>query len=463
MIFENGSWPDRIDIIPTKFITLEYMALFLDDTTLQDLSIFDAANGNSIFSRFNFTRTLGGERYLRQYFSLPFNNFQTIQAVQSLIATFADHHESWPVEIGNGTVFIMEKFLKYRFSPFRANIHFLDRATFRIVERDDYSMLKFSTKVYGDFFRGLKKIHSIIKDLHLPAAYRYIQEKLSSIMEVEPIKRLAATEAGYTFTSKENFYFCYHLRQFRTEIHDIMDIYFRLEAWFSMAKAVKEYRLIFPEFIEREEPLIDVKGLYHLVLKNPVSCDVRLGEKKGLMFLTGSNMAGKSTFIKAVGLSVYLAHLGMGVPAANMKLSTFDGLSTNINIADDVTKGQSYFFNEVLRVRDTIVNIKNGKKWLILVDELFKGTNIVDAMHCSIDVIDGFSKVKNALFVISTHLYEIAGNILHVDRVSFQHMETIIDGDQFRFTYQLKEGISNERIGHAIMKQEGVVKMLLEL
>ena len=439
------------------------MALYLDATTLQDLSIFEATDGKSIFSRFNSTRTQGGEHYLRQYFSTPFNDLQTIRAVQSLIATLAEHLQSWPAEIGNGTVFIMEKFLKYRFSHFRMNIHLLDRVTYRIVERDDYSMLKFSTKVYGDFFRGLKKIHFLIKDLALPADYCYIQEKISSILEVEPIRRLAATTAGHAFTSKENFYFCYHLRQLRTEIHDLMDLYYRLEAWFSMAKAVKEYKLIFPEFIEQAEPCFEVKGLYHLVLKNPVSCNVQLGEKQGLMFLTGSNMAGKSTFIKAVGLSIYLAHLGMGVPAAYMKLSTFDGLSTNINIADDVTKGQSYFFNEVLRVRDTILHIKNGKKWMILVDELFKGTNIIDAMQCSVDVIDGFSKVKNALFVISTHLYEIAGNFVNVGRVSFKHMETLIDGDQFRFTYQLKDGISNERIGHAIMKQEGVVKMLREL
>lgn len=439
------------------------MPLYLDDTTLMDLSIFEVKGGNSIFSRFNYTRTQGGERYLQQYFATPFNDFKTIQAVQSLIATFALHVESWPTEIGNGTVFMMEKFLKYRFSPFKSDIHFLDRITYMAIERDDYSMLKFSTKVFGDFFRGINKIHSLIRDVSLPVQYRYIQEKMDSMLQVEPIKKLAGTDGSHTFTAKENFYYCFHLRLLRSEIHDLMDIYYRLEAWFSMAKAVKEYGLKFPEFVESEEPYLNVKGLYHLMVENPKCCDVLLNDKQGLMFLTGSNMAGKSTLIKAVGLSIYLSHLGMGIPAASMKLTTFDGLSTNINIADDVTKGQSYFFNEVLRVKDTIGKIKSGKKWMILVDELFKGTNIVDAMQCSIDVIDGFSKVKNALFVISTHLYEIADNLQHAENVTFKHMETIVDGDQFRFTYQLIDGISNERIGHTIMKQEGVVKMLQEL
>jgi len=439
------------------------MPLYLDDTTLMDLSIFEVKGGKSIFSRFNSTRTKGGERYLQQYFATPFDDLETIQAVQSLIAIFAFRVESWPTEIGNGTVFMMEKFLKYRFTHFNANIHFLDRITYMAIERDDYHMLKFSTKVFGDFFRGIKKIHFIVRDVLLPVQYRYIQDKMGSILEVEAIKKLAHTEANHTFTSKEIFYYCFHLLRLRSEIHDQMDIYFRLEAWFSMAKAVKDYGLTFPEFVESEEPYLDVKGLYYLLVEKPKSCDVLLDDKQRLMFLTGSNMAGKSTLIKAVGLSIYLSHLGMGVPAAFMKLSTFDGLSTNINIADDVTKGQSYFFNEVLRVKDTIAKIKSGKKWMILVDELFKGTNIIDAMQCSIDVIDGFSKVKNALFVISTHLYEIADNLQHTENVTFKHMETVVDGDTFRFTYQLIDGISNERIGHRIMKQEGVIKMLHEL
>lgn len=439
------------------------MPLYLDDTTLMDLSIFEVKDDHSIFSRFNSTRTKGGERYLQQYFATPFNDFETIRAVQSLIATFALRVESWPTEIGNGTVFMVEKFLKYRFTHFNSDMHFVDRITYMAIEQDDYAMLNFSTKVFGDFFRGINKIHSIIRDVSLPVQYRYIQDKMGSILQLEAIKKLAGTEANHTFTSKEIFYYCFHLLRLRTEIHDLMDIYFRLEAWFSMAKAVKDYGLKFPEFVEREEPYLDVKGLYHLMVKNPKSCDVVLNDEQGLMFLTGSNMAGKSTLIKAVGLSIYLSHLGMGIPASSMKLTTFDGLSTNINIADDVTKGQSYFFNEVLRVKDTIGKIKSGKKWMILVDELFKGTNIVDAMQCSIDVIDGFSKVKNALFVISTHLYEIAANLQHAENVTFKHMETVVDGDQFRFTYQLIDGISNERIGHRIMKQEGVIKMLQEL
>jgi DNA mismatch repair ATPase MutS len=83
-------------------------------------------------------------------------------------------------------------------------------------------------------------------------------------------------------------------------------------------------------------------------------------------------MAGKSTFIKSVGSAVFLAHLGMGVPAREMKLTIFDGLLTNINVVDNIAKGESFFFNEVQRIKNTIQKINDGKKWLVLIDELFK-------------------------------------------------------------------------------------------
>jgi len=99
-------------------------------------------------------------------------------------------------------------------------------------------------------------------------------------------------------------------------------------------------------------------------------------------------MAGKSTFIKAVGTAVFLAHLGMGVPAKEMQLSLFDGILSNINVVDNIAKGESYFFNEVQRIKNTIIKINNKNKWLVLIDELFKGTNVQDAMKCSSTVIE---------------------------------------------------------------------------
>jgi DNA mismatch repair ATPase MutS len=153
----------------------------------------------------------------------------------------------------------------------------------------------------------------------------------------------------------------------------------------------------------------------------------------------------------------------MGVPAANMKLTLFDGLLSNINVVDNIAKGESFFFNEVQRIKNTIDKINNGKKWLVLIDELFKGTNVQDAMKCSLTVIKGLIKMKNSLFILSTHLYEIGEELKDFPNISFRYFETNVDNDQLQFSYQLKEGISNDRIGYVILKREKVVEMLDKL
>ncbi|MEI9807513.1 MAG: hypothetical protein WDO16_06285 [Bacteroidota bacterium] len=93
---------------------------------------------------------------------------------------------------------------------------------------------------------------------------------------------------------------------------NLIDVYSRLDAWYSMAVAVKTYKLSFPEFIEQNTPLLDAKGLYHILLPNPVPYDLQMNPDQNFVFLTGANMAGKSTLIKSVGSAVFLAHIGMG-------------------------------------------------------------------------------------------------------------------------------------------------------
>jgi DNA mismatch repair protein MutS len=181
------------------------------------------------------------------------------------------------------------------------------------------------------------------------------------------------------------------------------------------------------------------------------------------LFLTGANMAGKSTFIKSVGDAVFLAHIGMGVPANTMELTMFDGLLSNINVVDNISKGESYFYNEVQRIKSTIVKINDGRKWLILIDELFKGTNVEDAMKCSTVVIEGLIKVKQSLFILSTHLYEIGEKLKAHDNIIFKYFETTVDDDQLKFSYQLKDGISNDRLGYLILKREKVIDLLEDL
>ena len=227
-----------------------------------------------------------------------------------------------------------------------------------------------------------------------------------------------------------------------------------------MAMACRHHDFCIAEFEESSLPFMKAEQVYHPLLSTPVAYDLQLTQQQNFLFMTGANMAGKSTFIKAIGVAVYLAHVGMGVPARSMQLSLFDGLLSNIQVVDNIINGESYFFNEVQRIRKTIQQISDGRKWLILIDELFKGTNVQDAMKCSTVVIAGLRNMDNALFILSTHLYEIGQLLKQYDNIQFRYFETEVKDDQLLFSYQLKEGISNDRLGYLILKREGVVDML---
>ena len=248
--------------------------------------------------------------------------------------------------------------------------------------------------------------------------------------------------------------------EFVTELRTLSTLYGSLDAWYSMAMANRELQLNFPQFSGGTDPIFNAKGLRHPLLTNPVPYDLDLNDSKNFIFLTGANMAGKSTLIKSVGLATYLAHLGMGVPARTMTLSLFDGILSNINVADNIVKGESYFFNEVKRIKETLSTIGNGKRWLVLIDELFKGTNIQDAMKCSLTVVGGLVKMKTGLFILSSHLYEIGEELKQYPAISFKYFETLLENNELKFSYQLKDGISTDRIGYLILKKEGVVDMI---
>jgi DNA mismatch repair protein MutS len=84
-------------------------------------------------------------------------------------------------------------------------------------------------------------------------------------------------------------------------------------------------------------------------------------------------------------------------------------------------------------------------------------------MKCSSTVIEGLIKIKNSLFILSTHLYEIGEALKTHSNISFKYFETIVDDEQFKFNYQLKDGISNDRLGYLILKRENVIEMLEKL
>jgi len=443
---------------------LSEVSMDIDRTTLSDISIFHPEEEFSIFHKLNFTRTTGGKAWLFRFFSEPQPDIKRILGTQKIIRALLDHVDEWPSDITNGTILVMDKFLDYNLDSIPEDLNPVNSLTYKWFHREDYGMVKYSVRHFADFYRGIRRLAKQFDDLaDLPLSFKIYIERIFQLLKETPLRRLSETK-NEPFSLSQNLYFGFHLRgRYKSDTLELIEIFYRLDAWYSMAMAVKTFNLSFPEFVDTERPLVYTKDLYHLLLPRPVSYDVEMDTEHNFLFLTGANMAGKSTFIKSVGSAVFLAHVGMGVPAKEMKLTLFDGLLTNINVVDNIAKGESFFFNEVQRIKNTILKINDGKKWLVLIDELFKGTNVQDAMKCSSTVVKGLIKIRNSLFILSTHLYEIGDELKIYPNISFKYFETNVIGDQLVFNYQLKEGISNDRFGYLILKKERVVEMLDKL
>ncbi|ULT41595.1 hypothetical protein KRR40_44525 [Niabella defluvii] len=105
-------------------------------------------------------------------------------------------------------------------------------------------------------------------------------------------------------------------------------------------------------------------GLYHPSLKNPVGNDVSMDASQNLIFLTGANMAGKSTFLRSLSTALYIAHMGFPVAAKAMEFSVLDGIYTTINLPDNLGIGASHFYVEVLRVKKMAQELRTGQSFL---------------------------------------------------------------------------------------------------
>ena len=436
----------------------------IDKTTYNDLSIFSYEEEFSVFHKINFARTNGGKEWLRWMFNEPFDDLQKITDVQKTIQLILSCMDHWPICITNGTMLMIDRFYDTQVDPIPGSADFVSTRLYKLFHSVDYGLIRYSVSHFRDFIAGLHQIALLIDTPEAPAKLQWMASRIRSLLQHHQLTELIDKKPGEKFSLNENLYFGHFLLSgFKSRYQELSEIYYQLDAWYAMACAVKKYQLSFPKFIVSEEPYIKADKIFHVLLPKPVAYDIQLSPSSNFLFLTGANMAGKSTFIKSLGVAVYLAHLGMGVPAGHLELSLFHGILSNINVEDNIMKGESYFFNEVQRIKNTILTINNGKKWLVLIDELFKGTNVQDAMRCSLAVINGLMKIRSSLFVLSTHLYEIGTEINKNSNISFKYFETNVSNDKLEFTYQLKDGISNDRLGYFILKSEKVVELLEKL
>lgn len=433
------------------------MEFKIDEQTLNDLELFNQAlDGKSIFSCFNTACSDGGKACMRKMLKSPLTDVNKIRKRAEAIRYLGQL--PFFLDIRREELSFIEVYLQQEDVPQRSMYRLTSRAVKGWLKPDNDCYLRQRAVPYlGRLIRELGTFMDELSAGKVPEMIRDMQQRVKETLAREGMQYLMSQKKD-SFWTRESLDLYFRGREL-DGVRVILDTLYMLDSLRSLGTMAKDEGLTFPIFTESGRR-VRIEGLYHLFLENPVKNDVLFDDRQHLCFLTGPNMAGKSTCMKAFGVAVYLAHCGLPVPAARMELSVFKGLFTTINLSDNLSLGYSHYYNEVARVKYIVEQVRDLQNVVVVFDELFRGTNVKDAYDASCAVIGGLARLKYGVFMISTHIVEVAEFLKPFPSVCFRFFEIDMTTGEPRYTYCLREGVSDERIGMYILKKTGVVDLI---
>lgn len=440
------------------------MSLQTDKQTLDDLSIFENKGKDSVYQLFNATATSAGAELLEHFFRQPLSEQELINARSGIIRFFFSFNAVFPF---SGNLFeLLEEYLgntdeRTVFSAHDRNL--LRRVNDLLGGHDhDYKVVYKGVTSFIEILQVLKEFTGQIKEKKGLDPYR---EELSALIQLledpdfelffkEKLKGTLAFSKVVALDQQIRF-------ALRDKVKRLLNYVYRMDVYIAVARVAAVRNLCFPKAIAKELHQVKMKGFYHPLLERAVPYQLTIDPESNIIFLTGANMAGKSTFMKSLGIIMYLAHMGFPVAAEEMEFSVMDGLYSTINLPDNLSMGYSHFYAEVLRIKKMARELSTGKSLFIIFDELFRGTNVKDAYEATIALTDAFSEKRNCKFVISTHIVE-AGEVLKQRRtnINFLYLPTKMEGTRPVYTYRLEQGITEDRHGMIIINNEGILELL---
>lgn len=203
----------------------------------------------------------------------------------------------------------------------------------------------------------------------------------------------------------------------------------------------------------KEELLIDVEDMIYPLLSEDTMVPNSFKASPGVSIITGSNMSGKTFFMKTLGLNLYLSYLGCYVTATSFK-APWLSLYSSINVKDDASKGISTFYAELLRVRDMLKEPSTYPK-INFIDEIFKGTNATDRLFGAKETIIKL-KDRDSFTLLTTHDRELCA--LEGDRVKNYYFEEDYDEGIMIFDHKLKPGTTSKSNAKVLMKGLGIIE-----
>jgi hypothetical protein len=249
----------------------------------------------------------------------------------------------------------------------------------------------------------------------------------------------------------------WHFRN-RKKMRVWLDVIAETDAMISLANlAFNHPEFVYPEIHEGGYTLQANRIGHPLIPKNKrVDNDLEINGWGKIIIITGANMAGKSTFLRTIGVNFLLARTGAPVCAENLRFSPIN-IYTNMRTTDSLLKDESYFFAELKRIKTLLDKLENGERMLVILDEMLKGTNSVDKLNGSRELIRKLLDLK-AVALIATHDLKISEMEDEYPQMVFNKcFEIQLEGDEMKFDYLLKDGTTKTMNATFLMKKMGII------
>ncbi|EJT6152044.1 DNA mismatch repair protein MutS [Clostridium perfringens] len=197
------------------------------------------------------------------------------------------------------------------------------------------------------------------------------------------------------------------------------------------------------------------KNLSHPMLgEKGVGNSFDINKDKRVILITGSNMSGKSTFLRTVGFNCILAYLGLPVKGESFEVPILK-VYTCMRTGDNLEESISSFYAEILRIKIIVEGVKRGEKILFLLDEIFKGTNSLDR-HEGAEILINQLLEGNTLGLVSTHDFELCDMEKKDSTIQNYNFREYYDNNKLKFDYILRKGVSQTRNARYLMKMAGI-------
>jgi len=330
---------------------------------------------------------------------------------------------------------------------------------------------------YNSSFSGLKTEFTLLLELE----YNKQSQSKKSITNSQIngfCKNLATIKVNLIDTvSKVYQTIVKKLEDYKDDIESISNFITYVDVVYSKALIAVKYNYCKPEIVENdtEKSFIRAKDLRHCLIEKIqqselyVANDINIGDGNGTnnilegILLYGTNAVGKTSFIRALGISVVMAQAGLYVPASSYKFKPYKYIFTRILGNDNIFKGLSTFAVEMSELR-TILRLSD-KNSLVLGDELCSGTESISAVSIFVAGIQKLASVGGS-FIFATHLHEIIGydEITSLHNVGMKHMSVIYDKERDCLIYnrKLQDGPGNNMYGLEVCKSLNLPQDFLE-